>query len=43
MIFDWKNKRFAIGPYVRAGNATVLRLWLWDYVRVGKKWAFGWH
>ncbi len=35
MTFDWKERRFAIGPYVRVGVITLLRLWRWDYVSIG--------
>lgn len=35
MTFDWRNGRFAVGPYVHVGYVTLIRLWRWDYVRVG--------
>ena len=43
MMFDLKNRRFAIGPIVNAGSVTIIRLWRWNIVRAGRRWAFGKH
>lgn len=38
MIFDWQGKRFHLGPYVRVGDVTLIRLWRLDYLRIGPVW-----
>lgn len=36
MIWDWKGKRFKIGPYTQSGRVSILRLWRWDLLRAGR-------